>query len=145
MKGDNTLHLIGKIKVLMNQFIISELEKQGIIGIVPSHGDILISLLQNESLTMSELAAKIEKDPSTITTLVKKLNNLGYTQVLKDTIDKRANRVSLTAKGRAIETIFINISEKIYYKQYLNINEKEKDIFRNVLQKMIKNFKEESI
>jgi len=141
MKADNTIHLIGKVKFLMDQFIITELNKQGIDGIVPSHGDIIISLLDNETLTMSELSDKIQKDPSTVTTLVKKLNDFGYTQVLKDSTDKRTNRVSLTAKGKALESIFINISEKIYDKQYQNINEKEKENFRDVLKKMIENFK----
>lgn len=141
MKADNTLYLIAKAKTLMNEFIISELNKQGIDGIVPSHGDIIISLLKNETLTMKELADKIERDPSTVTTLVKKLNNLGYTQVLKDSADKRANIVSLTTEGKALESVFISISENLYKKQYQNTNEEEKEIFRDVLKKMIENFK----
>ncbi|MDV3426738.1 MAG: MarR family winged helix-turn-helix transcriptional regulator [Bacillota bacterium] len=141
MKADNTLYLIAKAKALMNQFIISELNKQGIDGIVPSHGDIIISLLKHETLTMKELADKIERDPSTVTTLVKKLNNLGYTQVLKDSADKRANIVSLTTEGKALEAVFISISEKLYKKQYQNTNEEEKEIFRDVLKKMIENFR----
>ncbi|MCT4688848.1 MarR family winged helix-turn-helix transcriptional regulator [Vallitalea sp.] len=140
MKADNTLYLIGKVRVLINQFIISELKKKGINGIVPSHGNIILSLLENNSLTMSELADKIGKDPSTITTLVKKLNDFGYTQMIKDEEDKRVNRVSLTSKGKELEEAFIIISEQIHNKQYNNISDDEKEIFRQVLKKMIDNF-----
>jgi DNA-binding MarR family transcriptional regulator len=140
LKADNTLYLIGKVRVLINQFIISELKKKGINGIVPSHGNIILSLLENNSLTMSELADKIGKDPSTITTLVKKLNDFGYTQMIKDEEDKRVNRVSLTSKGKELEEAFIIISEQIHNKQYNNISDDEKEIFRQVLKKMIDNF-----
>lgn len=141
MKADNTAHLIGKLRGQINQFIILELKKEGIDGIVPSHGDIIVSLLKKEAMTMRELADKIEKDPSTITTLVKKLNHLGYTQVVKDNRDKRANRVLLTSKGKNLEEIFFAVSEKLYSKQFENIDEKEQIIFREVLIKMIENFK----
>jgi len=140
LKADNTLYLIGKVRVLINQFIISELKKKGINGIVPSHGNIILSLLKNKSLTMSELADKIGKDPSTITTLVKKLNDFGYTQMIKDEEDKRVNRVSLTSKGKELEEAFIIISEEIHNKQYNNISDDEKEVFRQVLNKMIDNF-----
>lgn len=137
---DNTVHLVSKLNYLMKQFIMLELEKQGIDGIVPSHGDIIALLLNIDSLTMNELAAKIGKDPSTVTTLVKKLNALGYTQVQKDFEDRRANRVSLTLKGKGLKPLFISVSENIFNKQYQNIDENEKEVFRNVLEKMIRNF-----
>lgn len=140
MKADNTLYLIGKVRAMINQFIISELKKKGINGIVPSHGNIIISLLRNKSLTMSELADEIGKDPSTITTLVKKLNDFGYTQMIKDEKDKRVNRVSLTSKGKELEEAFVIISEEIHNKQYNNISNSDKEIFRQVLIKMISNF-----
>lgn len=140
MRTDNTLYLIGQIKGLMSQFIISELEKQGIEGIVPSHGSIIVSLLHNESLTMRELAKKIGKDPSTVTTLVKKLNHFGYIDLTRDSVDKRVTRVSLTNEGKKLEEVLTKISEKIYDRQYQNISDKEKEIFREVLKKMIENF-----
>lgn len=137
---DNTVHLISNLYYLMKQFIVSELGKKGITEVVPSHGDIIASLLNNDSLTMHELAVKIDKDPSTVTTLVKKLNALGYTKVQKDTQDKRATRVSLTLKGKELKIAFLNISASIFKKQYQNIDDSEIDIFRKVIEKMIVNF-----
>jgi len=137
---DNTSNLISKLSLLMQQFIISELEKQGIKGIVPSHGSIIVFLLSGGNPTMNELAKAINKDPSTVTTLVKKLTNLGYTEISKDENDKRASRVSLTSKGKEFERIIMNVSNDMFEKQYQNISENERYIFRLVLEKMITNF-----
>lgn len=114
MKADNTIALISQVKLLADQFIIMELSRYGIHGIVPSHGSILYSLLECESLTMGELSDKINKDPSTVTTLVKKLELLGYVKVYKDSRDKRISRVKLTKKGDTFKNIFKNISETMY-------------------------------
>lgn len=134
------MYLIGRARVLLHEFITKELEDKGIYNIVPSHGDIIIALLQHESLSMCALACRINRDPSTVTTLVKKLNHLGYTEVYKDAGDKRTNRVSLTDKGRKLETIIVEISEKLYRQQWDHISEHDMIIFRQVLQQIIQNF-----
>lgn len=140
MSTDNTMYLIGRARIQLHEYITKELEEQGVYGIVPSHGDIIIALLKHESLAMCELAYRINRDPSTVTTLVKKLNLLGYTEVYKDAGDKRTNRVSLTGKGRELEAIIMEISEKLYRQQYKHISEHDIVIFRQVLQQIIQNF-----
>ncbi len=67
------IHLIGKIHDKSNKFLIKELKKHNIKGIVPSHGDILGALCLADQLKMKELAGQINKDKSTVTTLVNKL------------------------------------------------------------------------
>ena len=41
MEMDNTIQLIAKVNALASDMILSELKKNGIIGIVTSHGDIM--------------------------------------------------------------------------------------------------------
>lgn len=137
---DNTISLLSKAKRLMDQYIIKSLEEHNVKGIVPSHGDIIVSLLNHESLTMSELAKKIDKDPSTVTTLVKKLNKLDYVTLYKDDIDKRATRVRLTEQGRELEAVFLDISKTINELLYNDISEQNKESFRNTLVKVTDNF-----
>lgn len=137
---DNTINLIGKVNALANEMILRELKDNGIAGIVPSHGDIIASLLKNESLRMSELAEKIGKDASTVTALIKKLNKLGYTCILQDEKDKRITMVSLTSQGKALEGVFKMVSEKLFDIQYENIKQEEIEVFRKTLNQMIINF-----
>lgn len=144
MRYDNTINLISKIREISSMFIISELEGLGIKGIVPSHGDIIVTLIKHKELTMTEIAEKINKDRSTVTTLVKKLNKIGFTATKKNENDQRSNFVFLTSKGKELEEGFNQISEKLYAIQFDGVTEEEKDIFRKILIKIYNNFKQEN-
>lgn len=140
MKYDNTINLISRIRELSGALIISELEKLGIEGMVPSHGDIIVTLMKHKELTMTEIAEKINRDRSTVTTLIKKLNKVGFTATKKNESDQRSNLVFLTSKGKELEEGFNEISEKLYFIQFEGVKEEEKEIFRSVLIKMYNNF-----
>ncbi len=140
MKYDNTINLISRIRELSGSVIVSELEKAGIKGVVPSHGDIIVALIKHRELTMTEIAEGINKDRSTVTTLVKKLNKLGFTDTKKNELDQRSSLVFLTPKGRELEKGFEEISEKLYSIQYEGITDEEREVFRRVLIKMHENF-----
>lgn len=140
MEMDNTIHLIAKVNALSSDMILSELKKNSISGIVTSHGDIIVSLLRNESLRMSELSEKIGKDASTVTALIKKLNKLGYTYSVQDETDKRITRVGLTSEGKSLEGVFQLVSEKLFNTQYKDIAKEEIEVFRSVLKQMVINF-----
>jgi DNA-binding MarR family transcriptional regulator len=144
MRYDNTINLISRIREESNIFIISELEKLGIKGIVPSHGDIIVMLIKHRELTMTEIAEKINKDRSTVTTLVKKLNKIGFTATKKNESDQRSNFVFLTPKGKELEKGFQKISKKLYDIQFDGVTDEEKEIFRNILIKIYDNFKREN-
>jgi len=144
MRYDNTINLISRIKEVSNIFIISELEKIGMKGIVPSHGGIIVTLIEHKELTMTEIAEKINKDRSTVTTLVKKLNKIGVTETKKNENDQRSNFVFLTPEGRKLEEGFKKISERLYEIQFNGVTEEEKEIFRKILNKIYDNFKQEN-
>ena len=94
-----------------NTFILAELEKAGLHGIVPSHGDILHQLLARDELNMKDLALNAHRTKSTVTTLVSKLEQEGYVERLTDPEDARGVKVRLTDKGRALQPAFDSISK----------------------------------
>lgn len=140
MKTDDMITIIGRIKSLTDQYIIDELTRNGVEGIVPSHGNIVLALRGKESLSMSEIATKIGKDPSTVTTLVKKLSKLGYVVIYKDEIDKRVSLVKLTSKSNKLLKVIKHISEDIYKIQYIGFSEAEITTLRTLLTKVQENF-----
>lgn len=140
MKADNTLSLISRIHQGMNEIIMEELKKAGIEGMVPSHGTIMVALFNGKELSMNDLAEKIGKTPQTVTTLVKKLIEMGYVQSKKSPQDRRTTIVSLSKKGEGLKTVFAEVSEKLYEKQYQGLNEKEVAEFRRLLTNIWKNF-----
>ena len=139
MELDNAASQISKCKELINQYIITALEEHGVVGIVTSHGEIILSLMRRDCLTMSELAALIRKDPSTVTTLVKKLHTFGYVTLTKCDNDKRSVRVSLTDKGKALESAFMQISNDLRMQMYKGVNADDKQVFKQVLHEIMQN------
>lgn len=140
MNTRDVISLISKIRQKVNGFIISEISKNGIDGIVVSHGDIIYTLFEKKKLTMAEIAHKISKDKSTVTALVDKLVRLGYVTKERDTEDTRVVYVTLTPEGRELEPIFEAISCKVLELFYLNITEEEKEDLFRILSKVENNF-----
>lgn len=140
MNIKNVISLISKIREKVNRFIVSEMSKCGIEGIVTSHGDIIYALFKKPRLTMAEIADKIGRDKSTVTALVDKLVRLGYVAKERDTADTRVVYVTLTHKGNELKPIFEAISSEILDVFYLDISEKEKEELIRILNKIYNNF-----
>lgn len=136
---DDTVSLISKAKDLSDKFIVAELKKHGLSDIAASHGGIILYLLLNETLKMSELAALIDRDPSTVTALVKKLQNRGYVRLDKDAEDRRINHVTLTEKGCDLEDAFIKISILLEQRLFQDIRKDQREVFHQVLEQLIDN------
>lgn len=102
-----------RLRSLGNELIVDGLRQRGVEGIVPSHGDIVHVLLHAESCSMSELARRIGRTKSTVTVLVRKLEQAGYVQREPDAADARGVRISLTARGKALEPAFREISDRL--------------------------------
>lgn len=140
MNTKNVISLISKTREKINRFIVSEMLKQGIDGIVTSHGDIIYALYKKPRLTMAEIAQKIARDKSTVTALVDKLVRLGYVTKERDTEDTRVVYVTLTTKGNELKPIFEAISRSVLDVLYLDISEKEKEDLIRILNKIYNNF-----
>lgn len=139
MEQQQIIALISKIRYGANELIMRELERRGIKGIVPSHGEILVSLFRRDSIPMSELASAINRKKNTVTTLVDKLVNLGYVTKSADRDDSRVTLVKLTPKGKSLQKSFDEVSAVLLETVYDGITEKEKEMILKVLLKMKKN------
>ncbi|MCG8551503.1 MAG: MarR family transcriptional regulator [Desulfobacterales bacterium] len=132
---------MSKTKKKMIKFIENQLQEKGLDDIVPSYGNILTVLYDhNKSLTMKEIGALLGKEKSTITTLVNKLEKLGYIKKVKRSSDQRTTYVCLTEKGLSIEKVFAEISAELHSTAYHNFTLEEKKAFLRLLKKMNQNF-----
>ncbi len=138
MKNDRILFVIGRISYKVNRFLVRELKKHHLGEISPSHGEIIGSLLLRGSLQMKEIAEIIDKDKSTITALINKLIALGYVEKKKDMNDNRISIIKLTANGKALKSIFMEISDKLTKKAFRDLSEQEKEILNILLAKLNK-------
>lgn len=125
--------LISTIRDKANNYILLKLKERGIKDIVPAHGAIFVALFKNHELPMGQIAQMIDRDKSTVTTLVNRLMSLGYLEKRKDDCDSRISLISLTEKGKSLKTDFMNISEDLLSSVYDGFSELEKDIIMKLL------------
>lgn len=139
MKPRITIARISKIADKAHRFIIQELEKRGIYGIVPSHGGILSFLYSHDDITMKELAEKIHRSKPTVTVLVDKLVALGYVLKEKSDTDSRVTYIRLTEQGKAFQKDFQEISQNLNERVFQGISEVEMNMVDPILEKIMHN------
>lgn len=143
MNDKYIVYFISRTKSNMIKFIENKLKISELNDLIPTHGNILTALYEsNGKLTMKEIAQKIGKDKSTVTSLVNRLIGLGYIEKEKCNKDKRVTYIKLTNKAKNIEDKFNNISSQVKETAYNNFTEDEKKELLRLLKKLSKNFKD---
>ena len=130
------LSLVSRIHEKGNRFIIEKLKQNGANELAPSHGDILVLLYKYKSLTMKEIAEKINRTKPTVTVLVNKLEKLGYVKRCVSEKDSRYTYITLTQRGEDFKPIFEKISEELNSMLYKNLSDEESTILENILEKI---------
>ena len=130
------LSLISKIHEKGNRFIIEELKNNGVEGLVPSHGDILVCLYKNNKMTMKDIANCIHRTKPTVTVLVDKLEKLGYLKRAASDKDSRSTYVILTQKGEDFKATFDQISNNLNKMLNKNLSENEVKLLEELLRKV---------
>ena len=90
-------------------------------------------------MKMGELSEVINRNKSTTTALVKKLENLGFVQVEKSKEDSRKKIIALTEKGEKYNEVTAEISSELMKKAFKNFSEDEKQNLLNELLKLSEN------
>lgn len=142
MNDKYIIYFISRTKANMIKFIENKLKENDLTDLIPTHGNVLTALYESDKkLTMKDIANKIGKDKSTVTSLINKLIDLGYVKKEKCTKDKRITYINLTKKARDIEDRFNFISSQVKETAYSNFTEEEKKEFLRLLRKLNSNFK----
>jgi MarR family transcriptional regulator, organic hydroperoxide resistance regulator len=136
MKTDHLVSLIADIKNKCDKYLINELKRCGIKDLAPSHGGILNALYHRGQMSMKELSSAIDRDKSTVTSLINKLIEIGYIKKTQDTGDKRVYYISLTAKGKKLQPVFDEISRNISSKFIKDLNIDEQESLVRILEKI---------
>lgn len=139
MLSKGFIFLVSTIRERIHSRMEFLLKEYGLDGISPSHGSILITLHQNGPLTMGEIAKLIDRDKSTLTVLITKLESLGYVTRHSDQGDQRVTRISLTKKAFSVRRKFMAISARLNQSMFNGFNESETETLRTLLVKLYNN------
>lgn len=137
---ERVIGLLGRLRERNVRFMSHRLRERGYPGLTPSHGSIVSALRARGSLSMSELAAIIEKRKPTVTVLVRKLAQHELVERVADTTDSRVTRVQLTAGGRKFARVVNEIAREAVGKATRGILPHKQAIFMDVLQGLLDNF-----
>jgi DNA-binding MarR family transcriptional regulator len=131
---------IGRIRDKANRFLTGELARRNLKGIAPSHGDILWALFTYGDLPMKKLSEIINRDKSTVTTLVNKLIKSGYAKRRTHDSDNRSSIISLTEKGDVLRKNIWKISMVLRKKAHQGLTNEEMETLMRLLIKVHDNF-----
>ncbi|WP_145336632.1 MarR family winged helix-turn-helix transcriptional regulator [Paenibacillus xylanexedens] len=136
----NAFAMIARIRDHVNKRIVHELEQHEVTGIVPSHGDVLMFLYREETLSIKMLAERVQRTQPTVTVLVNKLEKLGYVERSKSSEDSRVTMIRLTDKGKQLEPIFREVSNQINQMIYADLSEEQSEQLENLLSMIVRRF-----
>ena len=137
---DTSIAKVSQIHSLTADFLKKRLAEHGFDDFASSHGYILYQLSVNPEITMKELAAKINRDKSTTTVLVRKLEQAGLVKVQTGTTDKRSKLLSLTQKGNEYNQMTMQLSKELLATFYKGFTQEEKEEFSRFLERIKGNF-----
>jgi DNA-binding MarR family transcriptional regulator len=83
------------------------------IGLYRGQAVLLMTLSEQDGLTHSEIAEKLEISPSAATKVIKRLETLNYLRRMPDPSDERISHVFLQEEGRAVIHQIIDAFDQI--------------------------------
>ena len=140
MDINSSISLLSHIHSITADFLTEKLKEHGYPDFASSHGNILFQLSVNEKLPMGELAQRINRDKSTTTVLVRKLESEGFITGDPDPADKRSRIIYLTDKGKQFNNTAMELSKELLETFYKGFTEEEKNNFFQTLLKIKDNF-----
>ena len=141
MDVNSSISLLSNIHTITADFITDKLKERGFPDFASSHGNILFQLSVNEKMTMGELSEKINRDKSTTTVLVRKLEKDGFISGEADPADKRSRIIFLTEKGKQFNKTARELSSELLGTFYKGFSEEEKNNFFQTLLRIKENFR----
>ena len=139
METNHVVSLISRVRAQANALLCTELEKRGHVGLAPSHGAILRTLAVRGPQPMSALADAIGKQKNTVTTLVGKLERVGYVVKTPSPDDSRVSMVALSAKAQAAMPDFEAISQTLLAALWGNMPQQERETLVRGLEQVLRN------
>lgn len=126
--------LRGPTRFLLDR-VYEHLVERGFEGVRPAHSVVFRHLLPNGSRA-SDLAEAAQMTKQGMAYLLEHLQEGGYIEMVPDLTDRRAKRVLLTEKGRAVQQAALDLSREIEADMGALIGEREMKHLRVLLERL---------
>jgi len=130
--------LIAKIHQLSGR-IFSKLMKNHDIELNPAQGRIMFVLWRNDNITIQELAKKTSLSKTSLTSMLDRLESMGYIRRVPSSEDRRKIFIELTEKDQVLQEKYIQVSKEMIDIFYGDFSDEEINSFENNLIKLYSN------
>ncbi|MGE5607320.1 MAG: MarR family winged helix-turn-helix transcriptional regulator [Bacteroidota bacterium] len=130
--------LISKIHQLSGR-IFSKKLKDYDVDLNPAQGRILFVLWQKDAISINELAQKTALSKSTLTSMLDRLESVGYLKRVPSPEDRRQILIKLTPKNETVQAIHHKVSEEMTELFYRGFGPEEIDRFESYLTRIYQN------
>jgi DNA-binding MarR family transcriptional regulator len=133
--------LMAKIRQVAGRIFERMLNKYGI-EINSAQGRIMFALWQQDNISINELAKKTQLKKSTLTSMLDRLERMGYVRRQRSQKDRRKILIHRTAKDKNLESEYVRLSQEHTKLFFRGFSEEEIDRFENDLKRILSNLME---
>jgi len=131
--------LIAKVHQVGGRVFARLLREDGSFPINPAQGRILFALWKSGSMAMTALARETALEPSTLTSMLDRLEEAGLIRRVPSNEDRRAITVERTDADRALEQRYAAISDRMGKLFYGSLPSAERKAFESTLARILDN------
>jgi DNA-binding MarR family transcriptional regulator len=132
--------LIGRFYYNYVALLSNHLTEKGLDAhLVPGMGSILFVLFEEEDLTMKEVADRAGIAASTLTAMVRRMEQAKLLVRSRDAADGRSYRLSLTPLARSLESQCFLVSRDINHELTAGLSPAERDTLNSLLARVARN------
>ena len=114
-------------------------EHLDILGLYRGQPPVLFAPWNQDGLTHSELAEKLEITPATVTRMIQRMEKTGFVQRKPDASDQRISRVYLTEAGRAVHSKLQSVRDRMEVEYFAGFSNEELVMLRRFLLRIYEN------
>lgn len=129
---------MAKIRQVGGRIAERMLKEYGI-EINSAQGRIMFALWKKDGIAINELSQKTQLKKSTLTSMLDRLENMGYVRRQRCKKDRRQILIKRTNKDKNLESKYVELSEEITRLYYKGFSKSEIDRFENDLSRILDN------
>lgn len=130
--------LISRIKHLSGR-VFARMLKDHDIEINPAQGRIMFALWQQDEIPIQELAQRTSLSKSTLTSMLDRLEDIGYITRSRSKADRRIILIQRTEKDRALQETYERVSDEMAAVYYEGFTTPEIQAFESTLKRILEN------
>lgn len=135
--------LISQIKHISERVWDRMLKEYGIDVFNGAQGKLLYVLWEHDGISAAELAKKAGLKPTTLTTMLDRMERADLLKRTPHETDRRAMRLCLTEKGKALQKMSEYPSDRITEVYYAGFTNEEVEQFESYLLRVLRNLQNE--